>query len=66
MTLRILFQNNTQPSTMEIFSLDGELLCNEQITSMHQAVNVSSLSKGTYLLRVSNTEKTMTSKFVVH
>jgi hypothetical protein len=64
MMLSISFKNNKENSKIEIYSLDGKKLISEISNQMNHTINVESLAKGTYMIRISNTEKTYTSKFV--
>jgi hypothetical protein len=55
-----------EASTIRVFSSNGELM-RTIIAPAHQAnisVNISSLTKGTYILRVSNSKETRSFKFV--
>ena len=62
--LIISLKNSTQHANIEIFTLDGRLISRESSNQANHSINVESLPKGTYVIRISNTEKTYTSKFV--
>jgi hypothetical protein len=62
--LTIDFALATENSTIEIFTLDGRLISKQQAKNKTQKLNVESLTKGNYMLRVSSMGKIYTSKFV--
>nr|MBP6315393.1 T9SS type A sorting domain-containing protein [Chitinophagaceae bacterium] len=64
MILNISTPANDQTSTIEIYSLDGRRVLSEQLTATNHKIDVHTLTKGTYMLRVFNSEKTFTTKFV--
>ena len=64
MILNISTPANDQASTIEIYSLDGKRILSEQLTEANHKIDVNTLTKGTYMLRVFNSEKTFTTKFV--
>jgi hypothetical protein len=64
MTLNISMQNVEKTSTVEIYALDGRKLFSENFSELKHKVNVTALSKGTYLLKLFNDKKTLTTKFV--
>ena len=66
MTLNISTQSADKISTVEIYELDGKKLFSEKFSELNHLVNVKALSKGTYLLRIFNEKKTLTTKFVRH
>ncbi len=57
-------QNAEKTSTVEIYALDGKKLFSENFSELKHKVNVTALSKGTYLLKLFNDKKTLTTKFV--
>jgi hypothetical protein len=63
-TLNISLNNAVENTLIEIYSLEGKRLMSEQTNNLNYAMNVESLAKGTYMIRISNQEKTYTSKFV--
>lgn len=57
--------NNTS-SSVEILSIDGRKLMNENIQNTSETeLNVSKLSSGMYLLKITNDNKTAVKKFIV-
>lgn len=64
MILNISKPSSHLPSTIEIYSLDGRRILSEQSSEMNYKIDVNTLAKGTYMLRVFNSEKTFTTKFV--
>jgi hypothetical protein len=50
--------------TVAVYSLNGELLINQNLASAQQIVNVNELNKGIYLVQVSNGTKTYVQKFI--
>lgn len=64
MYLHISLPKTQENTLIEIYSLDGKKLITEQTNNLTHTINTESLTKGTYLLRVSNSEKTYTTKFV--
>lgn len=63
MILNISNLESEQPSTIEIYSMDGRRVLAEQSQNVNHKINVNTLAKGTYILRVFNSEKTFTTKF---
>ncbi len=57
-------QNAEKISTVEIYALDGKKIFSENFNELKHKVNVTALSKGTYLLKLFNDKKTLTTKFV--
>lgn len=64
MTLNIIMPQNAESSTIEIYAMDGQKIMTEQTNQAAYKINVNSLTKGTYMLRVLSSEKTFTTKFV--
>lgn len=56
--------NINLPTSIKIYTLDGKQLVNVNSNEATLSLNVASLPKGAYVIRISNTEKTYTSKFV--
>lgn len=63
MILNISSHQSESISTLEIYELDGKKIFSETFNDLKHRVNVSSLNKGTYLLKIYNKSKTLTSKF---
>ncbi len=63
-TLNITLNNEVENTLIEIYSLEGKIIMSEKTNKLNHAMNVASLTKGTYMIRISNKEKTYTSKFV--
>lgn len=66
MSLNIYLQKNQEAALIEIYSTDGRILRRETTNQTSHRLNVEFLTKGTYLLRVSNSQKVYTAKFVKH
>jgi uncharacterized surface anchored protein len=66
MPLNISLQNNHETALIEIYTTDGRILKRESTNQTSYKMNVEFLTKGTYLLRVSNRQKVYTAKFVKH
>lgn len=64
MILNILMPENTQTSTIEIYAMDGRKIIAEKSNELTHKIDINSLTKGTYMLRVFNNEKAFTTKFV--
>ena len=64
MVLNISSQQSESVSTLEIFELDGKKIFSEKFNELQHKVNIASLSKGTYLLKMYSKTKTLTSKFI--
>ena len=63
-TLNIALKNALENTLIEIYSLEGKKLMSENSSNLNHRINVETLAKGTYMIRISNKEKTYTSKFV--
>ncbi|HPI54807.1 MAG TPA: T9SS type A sorting domain-containing protein, partial [Chitinophagaceae bacterium] len=63
-TLHIALNSEVKNTLIEIYSLEGKKLMSETTNNMNHSLNVETLTKGTYMIRISNKEKTYTSKFV--
>ena len=53
------------PSTMEIFSMQGELICKSSITNHKSHVDLGTPAKGIYLMKIYNKQMILTRKVVV-
>ena len=65
-TLNITLEKAVNNTVIEIYSLDGKKLMSENANSLNHEMNVESLTKGTYMIRISNKTNTNTSLFVKH
>lgn len=56
--------SNTSASQIQIFTLDGRQVISQKVNSLvnEQSIDVSALSNGSYLLKLSDKNKTITSK----
>lgn len=64
MILNISAHTIDKISTLVIYTANGEKILTEQLNTNQHKINVTSFSKGTYLLRIFNDTKSLTSKFV--
>jgi glucuronoarabinoxylan endo-1,4-beta-xylanase len=60
----LYIQNADQNSTIEVFNLSGKLVLVEKLKADHNALNVSSLKSGIYLLKAIGNDKTQLVKFI--
>ena len=63
-TITISIKDYTSTSKLTIYTLDGKMMLSDHIHAQNNTMDVSHLPKGTYLLRIANSEKTYTSKLV--
>jgi hypothetical protein len=63
MILSITLKDMSKPYIAEIYSIAGNRLITQEINSLNSKINVESLTKGNYLIRLFNKEKTIMSKF---
>lgn len=64
-TLFINFDNNRfNVSTIQIFDVMGQLISTETISSNINSINISDLTAGCYIIRLSNAEQAFTTKFI--
>ena len=63
-TLNISLNNAIENTLIEIYSLEGRKIMSEKTNNLNHTINVENIAIGTYMIRISNTEKTYTSKFV--
>lgn len=63
MILSITLKDMSKPFIAEIYSIAGNRLITQEINSLNSKINVESLTKGNYLIRLFNREKTIMSKF---
>ena len=64
MILKLQLQNS-EPTTVKIFSIDGTLQKQLQVKQSYNSINLNFLSKGTYLLAFSNTLRRFTTKLTI-
>ena len=65
-TKSILNIENAENSMIEIYDLLGRVVLSKNNISLNEQINVSTLSEGTYLLRISNDNKVITDKFIIN
>jgi hypothetical protein len=61
--LNILLRNIKEKTQLEIRTLEGQTLMRNQVNPSNPIIDVSSLEHGNYMLRLSNKEKTYTTRF---
>lgn len=64
MTLNVSLPNTELLSTIEVYTADGKKIISAQTNQLNYKLNVNDLTRGTYMLRVFNAEKTFTATFV--
>jgi hypothetical protein len=65
-TRSILNIENAENSMIEIYDLLGRVVLSENNISINKQLNVSNLSTGTYLIKISNNNKVITDKFIIN
>jgi len=65
-TKSILNIENAENSMIEIYDLLGRVVLSENNISLNKQLNVSSLSTGTYLIKISNNGQIKTDKFIIN
>ena len=65
-TTSILNIENAENSMIEIYDLLGRVVLSENNISLNKQLNVSSLSIGTYLIKISNNGQIKTDKFIIN
>ena len=65
-TTSILNIENAENSMIEIYDLLGRVVLFENNISINKQLNVSNLSTGTYLIKISNNNKVITDKFIIN
>jgi len=65
-TKSILNIENAENSMIEIYDLLGRVVLSENNISLNKQLNVSSLSIGTYLIKISNNGQIKTDKFIIN
>ena len=65
-TTSILNIENAENSMIEIYDLLGRVVLFENNISINKQLNVSSLSTGTYLIKISNNGQIKTDKFIIN
>ena len=65
-TTSILNIENAENSMIEIYDLLGRVVLSENNISISKQLNVSNLSTGTYLIKISNNNKVITDKFIIN
>ena len=65
-TKSILNIENAENSMIEIYDLLGRVVLSKNNISLNEQLNVSTLSTGTYLIKISNENKVITDKFIVN
>jgi hypothetical protein len=63
-TLNILLSDNTQTTTIEIYSMEGKKIMSKKTDDLSHQLDIHSLTNGTYMLRVFNNEKIMATTFI--
>ncbi len=64
MTLNIKLPENPQGSVIEIYTFDGKKIMSVQTQQLNHQLNIETLTKGTYTLRVLSNQKATTTKFI--
>ena len=62
----VLNIENAENSSIEIYDLLGRIILSENIISSNKQLNVSSLSNGTYLIKISNNGQNKIDKFIIN
>lgn len=57
-------ENVSKNATASIFSIDGKLVATQAINNTKSEMNISSITKGMYVLQIKNGEQLLTSKFI--
>jgi hypothetical protein len=65
-TISILNIENAENSMIEIYDLLGRVVLSENNISINKQLNVSNLSAGTYLIKISNNNIIITDKFIIN
>ncbi len=65
-TTSILNIENAENSMIEIYDLLGRVVLSENNISLNKQLNVSNLSNGTYLIKISNNGQIKTDKFIIN
>jgi hypothetical protein len=65
-TRSILNIENAENSMIEIYDLLGRVVLSENNISINKQLNVSNLSAGTYLIKISNNNIIITDKFIIN
>ena len=60
----ITLQGANQFKQLEIVDMQGRILLRKNISLQNETINISSLAKGMYLIKLSNGKKTVSEKFV--
>lgn len=60
-----IIKSETAISNVSLYSLSGKLVMNKQVESNEYTLDVSSFTKGLYILSVTNKKGTSTTKFVI-
>jgi hypothetical protein len=55
---------NLQNNTLSIYNIQGQLLLQQEITQLQTELNIASLAKGIYIVKINNDKQSMHSKFV--
>jgi hypothetical protein len=63
-TLYISLTSVSENSMFEIYTIDGRKISVEKINSLKNKINVETLAKGTYMIKIYNQDQILTSKFV--
>ncbi|MCC7030918.1 MAG: T9SS type A sorting domain-containing protein [Chitinophagaceae bacterium] len=64
MILNIKLPENPQGSVIEIYTFDGKKIMSVQTQQLNHQLNIETLTKGTYTLRVLSNQKATTTKFI--
>jgi len=62
----VLNINNAENASIEVLDLLGRVLITKSSISLNEQLNVSELTSGTYLIKISSNNKTVTDKFIIH
>ena len=65
-TTSILNIENAENSMIEVYDLLGRVVLSENNISINKQLNVSNLSTGTYLIKISNNGQIKTDKFIIN
>ena len=62
----ILNIENAENSSIDVYDLLGRVILSKNNISLNQQLNVSSLTSGTYLIKITNGNQVKTDKFIIN
>ena len=64
LTIDLQKTSNLQNTNIYIYNIQGQLVHQQQITQLKTELNISGLTEGMYVVKVSNNENTMITKII--